>query len=331
MIRLKSKAKSVITCMAAIALSLSPILYASSVYADDKIPEKRIGVSPVQQKISLEPGDKYNGSYKVINTGSKPIKYRVYATPYSVVGDNYNPDYEATNKYTDLEKWITFSEDGGTLSPGEEHEVNYTIDVPKDSPGGGQYAVLMADTENEENDNIQSVSRVGSILYAKLGGETRIEGEILQNNVPSIVIAPPITASSLVKNTGNVHETAQYILKVFPFGSNEEIYTNEEYPKEITIMPETQRYASQEWRAEDGAPSMGIYTVEQTINFAGKTSTTSKLVIVCPVWLIVIFVALILAIIFTIITRARSRKQSKRESSASRSHSEGHDKSEDKE
>ena len=232
-----------------------------------------------------------------------------------------------------MHSWITFSQDTVHLDAGEGIEMHYTIDVPQDVPNGGQYAAIMAETEEASGSSsaLKANSRVAMKVYARIAGETRESGNIIENNVPGIVFGGNlVTTTSLVENTGNVHQEAKYIMRVFPFGSGEEVYTNEEDPTKATILPETKRYYSLTW---EQTPQLGLYTVEQVVEFAGQTSTTSKLVVICPIWLLIIFIALILAIIFTIVTRARSRKQERRESSASRSHhsSEKHEKSEDKE
>ena len=322
--------KLVICGVMTIPLMLVSVVSALPVNAADNDTSKyNVQISPPSQKVSLEPGTTYNGTFGVNNIGNEEFEYTVSATPFSVSGRDYRQDFDVRNTYNQMADWISIDDATGKVSPNESNTVHYTVKVPDDAPGGTQVASIAVSVNNKANSNIQTITRVAMILYAKIPGDVRETGEIKENNISSIVFGGnKITASSLISNTGNTYGDAKYIMKAFPFGSNEEVYTNEEDPLERTILPETERYNTLMW---EDTPQLGLFTVEQTIEFMGKTSTTSKLVIVCPVWLIVIFVALILAIIFTIVTRARSRKQSKRESSTSRSHSESHDKSEDKE
>lgn len=268
----------------------------------------RIGVTPVVEKVSLSPGEEYTGTFKVVN-GSEDMdfKYKVYATPYQVKDKNYSTDFVTTNAYTKLAEWITFDKDGGSVNAKSTDTVTYTIKVPQDVPAGGQYAAIMAELDNSEKSSVQTTSRAALTVYAHIAGQTRQEGTIKENNVPGMVFGGnKITTTSLVENKGNIDVDATYTLKVFPFGSSEEIYTNEDSPTVRTILPETERYNTMIW---EETPQLGLYTVEQTIEYMGTTSTTSKLVLVCPIWLIVLFIALILAIIFTVVSRVRSRKQ----------------------
>lgn len=315
----RTKIKAMLAAIIGI-LALSAATILPTFAADDQKYMHYLQISPVSQKISLEPGSTYNGAFKVNNIGDGDFEYTIGVAPYSVTGDNYSPSYENDTTYTQLSKWITFDKENGNLKPNESAEIKYTINVPSDVPNGGQYAAITASVDNNDNTNVKTVSRAAMIVYAHVVGETRETGNIVENSLPGFVLGGnKISATSLVENTGNVHSEAKYTLKAYPFGSSEEVYTNEENPDTRIILPETKRYNTLTW---EETPQLGLYTVEQTIEFMGQTSTTSKLVLVCPIWLIVIFIALIFAIIFTVVMRARSRKQGRKESSSSRDHAE---------
>ncbi|MBO7720548.1 hypothetical protein J6S35_02875 [Candidatus Saccharibacteria bacterium] len=283
-------------------------------------------VSPTKQKISLAPGSSYVGTFKVQNVGAAEFNYSVYATPYSVINEDYSPSYEGLTNYTQIAEWITFDTKTATgkLQPGTSVDVAYTVNVPKDAPAGGQYAALMAQTEdgNDTNATVAVVHRVGMILYAAVPGDTRETGEIIKNTVNTFYFNPPLTVSSLVKNTGNIEQTATYNVKIYPLFSNEAIFSNEEKPdkeKQLDIIPETSRFNSITW---EGAPRIGIFSVEQTIEFAGQVSTNKKLVLICPLWLLFVIFAMLFFIIFWLVSRARDRKRQATRSSNSEKHEE---------
>lgn len=282
-------------------------------HAEDTTPAVHLQVSPTKQKISLTPGSSYVGTFKVQNVGGATFDYTVYATPYSVTSENYDPDYTNVGTYSQISDWITFDKktEKGTLQPGTSVDVTYIVNVPKDAPAGGQYAALMAQTDsgNGEGATVAVVHRVGMILYAAVPGETRVSGEIIKNTVNSFYFNPPLTVSSLVKNTGNVEATANYTVKIYPLFSNESVFNTEDaqegaYSRDV--IPETSRFNSITW---EGAPTIGIFSVEQTIEFAGETSTIHKLVLICPLWLLFIIFALLFFIIFWLVSRARDRKR----------------------
>ena len=286
-----------------------------------------IQISPVKQKISVKPGDSYTDTVKVQNVGAARFNYNVYATPYSVTSDKYDPNYSNFTTFSQMSKWITFDENTakGALDPGETRDVRYTVNVPEDVPAGGQYAAIMAETAdgNDENSTVNVVHRVGTILYAAIPGETRVSGEIVKNNVNTFYFSPPLTVTSLVKNTGNVEETAKYTVKIYPLFSNEAVFNTEEAEENAysrDIMPETERFNSITW---EGAPSIGIFKVTQIIDFAGQDQNheVTKLVLICPLWLLFVIFALLFFIIFWLVSRARDRKRADKSANSNKSSS----------
>lgn len=285
---------------------------ATAVFADD-VPEYRLQISPTTQTIDLKPGEKYEGTFQVQNTGSKAFKYSVSAAPYSVKGDDYSPDYDSETDYTKLASWITFSDQTGTVEPNSYKEIKYTASVPNDVAAGGQYAIMLAQIEDDDSSSqkgegatIQTVRRVGMLVYAHVEGDTRETGKIIENKVPSFLFNPPITATSIVENTGNIDTQATYKVQVYPLFSDEEVYTNEEDPDSRTILPETRRYNSVSW---DGAPQLGIFKVKQTVKIFDEESVVEKVVFLCPIWFLFIVLLIIFMVIFWIVMRIRNRNK----------------------
>lgn len=284
----------------------------SPAIAADDIPEYRLQVSPVRLNLSLEPGTTTVDTFEVQNTGSKAYDYEVGVTPYNVVGETYKPDYETSTSYNNIVDWITLSQEEGHIEPNENQEITVTVKVPQDVPSGGQYAMVYVQitsdqTPNSDGAGISLDQRVGLVTYAEVeGGNTRREGQVLETKIPTILFNPPITATSLVENTGNVHATAYYTLQVFPLFGDEEVYTNEENPATLTILPETQRFNSISW---DGAPQLGIFRVRETVTILDDTQTIEKIVFLCPIWFLFLILLIIFFVIFWLVSRARSRRR----------------------
>ncbi|MBQ6355388.1 hypothetical protein IJJ18_03200 [Candidatus Saccharibacteria bacterium] len=308
---------SIAAAFAALSVGVNILTPINTQAADDKSVNSNVGpaflqVSPTKQRISIEPGSHYVSSFKVQNIGETTFSYKAYATPFNVINENYESDYSTRGTYSQISEWITFDSatETGTLDPNSEKEVSFTVNVPKDAPAGGQYAAIMAETQDgsSEANNIRTVNRVGMILYASIAGETKKEGQVLENKIPGFVLNPPLTATSLVENTGNVEATAEYTFKIWKLFDKETVYSNEDKKGSLDIMPGTKRFGTINW---DGAPKIGVFWVEQTINYLGKTSTNKKLVIICPLWLLFLILAVIFFLVFWLVSRIRSRKQAK--------------------
>ena len=279
-------------------------------FAED-LPAKRLQISPVVQKITLERGENYRSSIKVQNTGAEDFKYLVSATHYSVRDESYDPDFDSATSYSEMTNWITFDWTEGTAHPNDSIEVPLTISVPQDVPSGGQYAAIVAQIVNDDegaggNVGVTNIVRAAMLIFASVAGNTREQGEVIENNIPAFLFTTPLSVSSLVKNSGNVHADASYTLQVYPLFSDEEVYTNEEVPTTYTILPETQRYNTISW---EGAPQLGIFRVVQTIKFLDKTSTNSRIVFICPMWFLILVLAFIFFCIFWVFARSRARKR----------------------
>ncbi len=280
-----------------------------------------ITLSPMSEKVILTPGEKHQGVLKISNPNASTddLEYSVSIESFSQTkneenGDDYgNVDTETITEYNQIMEWITIDKESGVVAPNETDTLSYTINVPVDAPAGGQYATIIVTDESDhstggDNVNIASIPRVASIIYAEVAGETKNTGEITENNIPSFLLNNTLEATSVVKNTGNVHTNASYIFQVWPLFSDEEICTNEENPAESLIMPETERYHTETC----SLPLVGIFRAKQTVTIFGETSIVEKMVIVCPIWLLFIILAVIAAIIIWIVMRIRSRKKHQR-------------------
>lgn len=304
----------------AIALACVASLLSSSVVGAVEIPKLRLQISPPVQEIELTPGENYTGSFQVQNTGTEEFGYKVFVSPYSVTDENYSPDYETKNTYSQMADWIIVQEPSGTLPADEVRDVFYSVSVPEDVPAGDQRAIILtelvpldeADTTSEGNRTaIKNISQVGSIIYAKMnGGETHEAGRILSNKTNRFVLSGPIKTESLVENTGNTMIKASCTMQVYGAFDNQEqeepIYSSENQPKEFVVLPETKRLNVLEW---EETPKLGLFKVIQTVEMLDETSTVEKIVLVCPLWFALTVAILIILCIIWLVTRIGKRRK----------------------
>ena len=277
-------------------------------------------ISPAKKEIELSAGQTYKGSVRVQNIGEEKLTYSMSAAPFTPIDENYSFDFDHVTDATRLSEYVTFNKTEGSLEPHTDETIDFTVNVPKDLPGGGQYMAILATNTQDSNDqknaaNIKTIGRVASLFYAKVDGDINECGKINSSSLSTFYFAPPVKAETTVENCGNIHLSAKYTLKVYPLFSDEEIFTNEERDEETAlVIPGTTRYHATSWGEDRGAPAFGIFTGEYTVEFAGNTETTGrKLILIIPLWLIIVFIALIGAIIFWLVSRAQKRKQSKKE------------------
>ena len=308
----KSHFKSFVAAfVAAIILGITGIFGGNPVFADEQLPVHLL-VSPASHTLGqLEPGKSYESTFVVKNIGTEAVSFNVYPAPYYEDGENGDKTYDVMNSYTHLSEWITFDIDKGTLQPNEAQKVTYRVKVPTGTAGGAQNAAIMIESNDaiDETKVVSASSRIALVLFSQVSGETNACGKILDKNIPGLLLNPPIIASGRVENCGNIDLNVKYTLSVYPIFSDEEVYTNEEDPLVLATLPETRRFTSVDW---ESTPSFGLFRVKLDVTYAGNTETIEKIVLICPLWLIILIIVFVGAVVFWLVSKNRERKNSKK-------------------
>ena len=285
-------------------------------------PSKIFTVTPMSQRVTLDPGQTYDGSLTVINpvNATEDFNYKIYVAPYGVVDAEDGVDLVSETSYTQIKDWITLDQTTGTLKPNQVAEVPYHITVPADASAGGQYAAIVVsrDEQMDSDDSTVSVKdifEVASLIYGEVTGDTTRGGEIVENTIPSFVAAAPITLSATVTNTGNIHDNATIIIKATDVFSGKVIVGDDANTSTFSeiVMPESTRHI--ERNIMDGLPMLGIVHVEQKIAWNGQVSEEARDVIICPAWFIIAagaVLGLIIGLVIRIVRRHHKKRLQKK-------------------
>lgn len=260
------------------------------------------------------PNDTPNGcAIQVSNTGNTTFRYRVYATPYVVKGEDNALSFDEVTSYTQLSRWISIRNTEGeyvkeaqfTIGPGEDQTVEYRIDVPDDIPGGSQYAVIWAQVLSEGGEsNIHTVGQVGSVITGRSTGNTHETAEILDYDFQKFALNGPLTAHVTIKNTGNTDFAANYSYTAKTFFGRE-LFSDDGV---IPAYPDTTYKVDITW---EEVPFFGIFQVEFKVTAAGEERDESRLVVVMPIIMMILLILLLTVVIVWIIIIIRKRKERK--------------------
>ena len=260
-------------------------------------------VSPMSQKITLKPGETYHGFIKVANpaAATEDFYYKVELYPYFITGDDYETDFETMSDWSRIVEWTTIENPTGVLKPNGVEKIYFTIDVPYNVPGGGQYMMLGVSSDNpfeaeEGSFSVQNIYEMASLVYADVEGEINHSGRILENEIPSFVTTDKPYVLTKINNTGNVHETAVVAITVKNNFTGETIMPKEgeDNSFESVIMPESTRTLKREIT---NLPPLGVFEVTENVSYMGEEMVTSTAVVLCPVWFIILVLFTIISII----------------------------------
>lgn len=273
-------------------------------------------VMPMNQRLTLKPGEEYEGSITVINPADakKDFSYKVTVTPYSVIGEEYAADLTTRSNLSAIVDWITIENPTGTLAPNSSAKVNFKITVPEDAAGGGQYATLTVSSNDAQTADgdvaIENVFEMASIIYASVDGEINHVGTIEENTVPAFSATAPVKVSARLSNEGNVHEEATIVIKATNMFTGETILPSEENQGRYSemVMPNSERYISRE---VSNLPMFGMVHIEQTVYYLGLSSVEAVNVLICPIWFLILMVATFGAIVAGIIGTIVKHKKKK--------------------
>ena len=272
--------------------------------AEDTSSSESITLSPATSQPKLTPGETVNGKLTVINNGTSDYNFIAYARPFSVQGDNYDTDFETVTERTELYQWVSFPKAEYRLAAGDNVEVPYVINVPKNVRPGGHYAVLFAETQPDQNasQNVARKKRVGSLVYATAAGETELAGEIESFSSKLWFSNPPVQSEMLIRNTGNTHFEAKQDI-VYKNILGKQVYGT---GQTRIIMPGTTRKVVAEW---EKPPLFGIFKLEGTVSYLGKTEALkSSYVIIMPLKILIpVVVGILLLVLWTVRKRRSGR------------------------
>lgn len=295
----------------AIFILASSPLSASALESGDIV----LQVSPAEQDLELEPSQIYTGSFTVENVGRQAFTFNLSAHPYQVSGPDYTPVFTTETAYTTLSTWITFAANDLELAPGESTEVTYQVQIPADAPGGGQYAAIIVETHDANDSSaVRIVSQIAVLLYAQVSGEQRLAGNLLDHQLPSVLLGSPFTSIATVENTGNLDFDLVHTLTVTDFFTGRTVVNQDTVNSngtsagitEQVVLPATTRTSILTW---DDAPALGLFRARQTVSFLDESYEFEQVVFLCPIWLVGLIAVMILLFIIWLILRFCRRRQ----------------------
>lgn len=286
------RSKRLFVTAAAVSVALAMVFGAGAAKAQSTEAEaERITLSPSSTSLTVDAGETVTGSMKVVNDGSVAYGFNVYARPYAVSNELYDPDFTKQAANTNVYKWVQFSQTSYAIEPGQTIDVKYTLRVPADAAPGGHYGVLFAETNERglEGTGVARKKRVGNLLYITVNGAYKTQGSLEKFILPFWQFKAPVVSSLRIKNSGN----ADFKTKVTTVAKDIFGQTKFTYTGDPIVLPDTTRLVEMKW---EKAPAFGLFKVQQTAEFLGQKHEHSGYVLIAPRWFPVALILILLAV-----------------------------------
>jgi hypothetical protein len=262
-------------------------------------------LSPTSSSPTIDPGATNDSSMNLLNDGDSDIAVRIYASPYHVEGDNYDPQFTPLPGTTDASKWVNLPTNLASIPAHKLISVPYSVTVPAGTTPGGYYAVVFSETQPSANKGVTPRSRVGNILYITVAGPVKEGGSVVNASLSHFSTASKLPLSLKVSNTGGLHFlTTADITVTNLFGRTVFQDKLQRY-----VLPQTVRTITGTWKT---AP-LGLYHVSRTATVNGKSQSLPKqwILVVHP-WVIAAAILLVIILIAICILPSLSYGRKKR-------------------
>lgn len=242
----------------------------------------------------LAAGNSYTKTITITNNSSEQTTFSLAIDGLKDVGDE--------SEHANLVEWTTISGSTDYTLAGEAStNVGIRVKVPKETNAGGQYAALMASNSGGDSIMLSSISAIVS------GDDLRYGGEISDASVSWFNLDSVIASKVSYKNTGNVAFDSTYKFTVKSIFGGDPLY---ETSNTSAIYPGETGEIMADW---EEAPAVGLYNVTQSVTYVNAAGeivehTTDRVVIMCPIWLLIVKAVIVIGIIILIVVLVKRRK-----------------------
>lgn len=259
---------------------------------------KGIQISPLSFNLDIPTGGSGSGKIVVTNRNTAELSYVIEVENFAGVNDNGSVMFagkEPDAVVTSLADWFTFdSPKEGTLAPGKEQEINFTITIPTNAEPGGHYAAVFSretSSPSAKTSQINVASRVGALVLVSVPGITTKTAALKDFSYPKFVWRGPNELTMKVANTGTIHydSPATATLKnVFGTTTTVDMGTH-------TIIPSSERSYVGKWATKY---PFGYYKVTASALDGNKNAvTTTGVIWALPLIIVIPLIVLIILII----------------------------------
>ena len=263
---------------------------------------RAVTVGPAKMEYKIDPGTTVSGQLFILNEGQET---RAFYAAFEKFTEVDGQKRFLPSEPTELAQWFKM-EKSVTLKAGEQKEIPFTIEIPKNAPPGGHFAVIWWGTAPPGAGQVAIVTRAGILVYLQVSGEVNEKGEVIDFSLPNgkfFAFQLPEDFVVNFQNQGNTYLKPRGEIAVKNiFGST--IADFKVNAKERIIFPENSQQLDIAKKFDNLPFAFGLYKAELTLQWGEKQNDIPKSVwfFVFP-WKTVLIVVIILAGLLLIATK----------------------------
>ena len=296
------------------------IFFARLVFGQGQNSQEGLTLTPILIEKSLNPGEVSPEAVKITNPTRNTIEFYPKVMNFRSSGEGGEPQlYPATDEETkfSLAHWVDFDPAKLAIAPDQVIEYKYEIRVPPDAEPGGHYGAILFSTEppkvGGEASQVAISSMVGSLVLARVPGETNENGRLEDFFTGDFFLKPPVKFVTRMRNLGNIHfkPQGQIVISSWRGKKVTELKFNE---KTGNVLPQSVRRFENIWSPEYKyffEMPMGRFSADLGLVYGAKNETENRKIYfwVVPVWIIAAFAIFIILLFFFLARRKKKRRK----------------------
>ena len=251
------------------------------VFGRERPSEVSLTISPLINKLEVEPGGTRTGILEVFNMGSQEVEMITQTRDFEDSQGGHvqfisREKMEERSHHVSLGKWITVGRDSFTVPPGDGEVITFRIDVPEDAEPGGKYSSVLVTTKTEEEDSesteIELGSGVGSLFLVNVKGDTKVDAQLTDFSTDDLFYRDDqISFSLAVENLGNVHIQPRGSIRIYNSrGQQVDSIDINRITDFGNILPQSERAWNFTWKRKDDIINSGRYKAVLFLDYGSE-------------------------------------------------------------
>jgi hypothetical protein len=244
-----------------------PFVYASE--------SQSISVTPPLFQFSVERGDIWQSTVRVVNNNSYPLTVFPEVVNFAPEGEDgkgrFVPVIHSEDRVS-LAEWIEIGSGPYVIPPEQSGEIPFFVEVPEDASPGGHFATILISTEEPKSESgmaILTAQTVASLFFVRVEGDIVESAGIREFSIlPRSVELPEAEFSLRFENKGNVHLQPRGDILIYNMWGTERGRIPVNHKTHFgNVLPETIRDFHFTWKGEQSFADIGRYKAIATLAY----------------------------------------------------------------